>query len=38
MIDENYVRETIEAYIKTIDRENSTLEVSFLEVLLQVYL
>lgn len=29
MIDENYVRETIEAYIKTIDRENSTLEVSF---------
>ncbi|EJP6473311.1 radical SAM protein [Clostridium botulinum] len=29
IIDENYVRYTIEAYIKTIDRENSTLEVSF---------
>ena len=29
IIDENYVRGTIEAYIKTIDRENSTLEVSF---------
>ena len=29
IIDENYVRETIEAYIKTINRENSTLEVSF---------
>jgi histone acetyltransferase (RNA polymerase elongator complex component) len=29
IIDENYVRDTIEAYINTIDRENSILEVSF---------
>ncbi|EJO5348207.1 radical SAM protein [Clostridium botulinum] len=29
IIDEDYVRETIETYIKTINRENSILEVSF---------